>query len=299
MSGQLRDKVAIVTGSGHGIGRSLVLAMAKEGAKIVTNDIKSERAEKVAKEIFEMGGTAIPFTCDIANFKATRNLIQKALDEFGRMDILVNNAGIDRPHMIWKMTEEEWDIVIATHLKGTYNCTHHASIFMREQKWGRILNVTSSARLGMSGDAAYSAAKAGIIGLTRTVALDMGRYGVTCNCFSPTADTTAGGMTDLATLTASLERQYQMGLVTEKEYRKLMNMPNSDVIPPLPIYLCTDEAAAINGQVFGIYGNSIAIYEEGVEKRTIWKKGDLWTVEELKEYVPSILMEGIPKIQSM
>ena len=294
MGGYLKGKVAIVTGSGHGIGRALIVAMAKEGARVVTNDVNPETAKATADGISSMGGEALAFPCDVSDFEATGKLVSTAVDKFGSIDILVNNAGTHAAHMVWKMTEEEWDHVIASHLKGTFNCTHHACAFMREQKWGRIINVTSPAWLGTVGDVNYSAAKAGIVGITRSVALDMSKYGVTCNCYLPVAmtDDGKGGMMDWPKLKEAFERMHQSGLVSETEYQRTMNMPGPETVHPLIIYLCTEEAVGINGQIFGIYGNRIGIYSQPKEVRSIVKDSQaLWTVDELKESVPSLLKE--------
>ncbi|HXH20838.1 MAG TPA: SDR family NAD(P)-dependent oxidoreductase, partial [Dehalococcoidia bacterium] len=197
--GWLEGKVAVVTGAGRGIGRGIALLMAKEGAKVVVNDLGGNTdgtgvdqgpAMEVVEEIRKAGGTAVPNFDSVASVQGGENIIKTALDNFGRIDILVNNAGILRDRMIFNMTEEEWDAVIAVHLKGQYCTIKPASILMRQQRWGRIVNFSSTSGLiGNAGQANYGAAKAGVAGLTRVVARDLGRYGVTCNAIAPVAAT--------------------------------------------------------------------------------------------------------------
>src|SRR4030042_4335584 len=178
MGDRLKDRVAIVTGSGQGIGRAIAIALAKEGAKVVTNnrrpDTSGGDAEATARQIADMGGEAISFFGSVSDFEVAGKLVQTAVDKFGRLDILVNNAGADRPHMVWNMTEEEWDTCVDSFLKGTFNCIRFASALMREQKWGRIINTTSTAWLGTVGHCNYGAAQAGLVGLTRAVARELG-----------------------------------------------------------------------------------------------------------------------------
>lgn len=293
MGDRLKDRVAIVTGSGQGIGRAIAVALAEEGAMVVTNNRRPDTpggdAETTAKQITDMGGQAVPFFGSVSDFELAGKLIQAAVDKFGRLDILVNNAGTDRPHMVWNMTEEEWDICVDSFLKGTFNCTRFACGVMREQKWGRIMNTTSTAWLGTVGHCNYGAAKAGIVGLTRAVAREMGRYGVTCNAYAPTAATR---FTVSEEIVAGFKKRYEAGLVTKERYEELTNPPSPETVTPFIVYLCTDEAADINGQVFDVTGGNIAIYSEPVKKKTISKEEGLWAVEELVELVPKVLLEG-------
>jgi NAD(P)-dependent dehydrogenase (short-subunit alcohol dehydrogenase family) len=293
MSDRLKDRVAVVTGSGQGIGRAIAVALAKEGAKVVTNnrrpDISGGDAETTAKQITDMGGQAMPFFGSVSDFELANKLIQAAVDKFGRLDILVNNAGADQPHMVWNMTEEEWDVCVDSFLKGTFNCTRFACGVMREQKWGRIINTTSTAWLGAVGHCNYCAAKAGIVGLTRGVAREMGRYGVTCNAYAPTAATRFTLSEDVV---AGFKKRLETGLITKERYEELTNPPSPETVTPFIVYLCTDEAADVNGQVFDVTGGNIAIYSEPVKKKNIGKEEGLWTVEELIELVPKVLLEG-------
>ena len=296
MGQRLKDKVAIVTGSGRGIGRGVALALAAEGAKVVVNDLggatdgtgsSTAPADEVVEEIKSRGGMAVANYNNVTDFKAAENIIKAAIDNFGRLDILVNNAGIIRDRMIFNMAEEDWDAVIAVHLKGHFNCTRHACVLFRQQRSGRIINMSSEAGLGNAGQANYSAVKEGIVGFTRTVARDMGRYGVTCNAIYPRADTR---MTTGPELQAALERKAASGMggPTIDPKLRLTQPRNPEDIGPFVAYLATDEAANINGYVFGVSGGRVTLFSIPQEIRGIYKDGS-WTVDELVELVPSTL----------
>jgi len=293
MSQRLKDRVAIVTGSSQGIGKAIAVALAQEGAKVVTNNrrpgAEGGDAETVAKEIKAMGGEAVPFYGSVSEFEVAEKIVKTAVDSFGKIDIVVNNAGADAPRMVWNMSEEEWDRSVDSFLKGSFNCIRFASGPMREQKWGRIINTTSTAWLGTVGHCNYGAAKAGLVGLTRAVAREVGRYGVTCNAYAPTAATRFTLSDDIV---AGFKKRYEAGLMTKERYEELTNPPRPETVGPFMVYLCTEAAADINGQVFDVTGGDIAIYSEPVKKKTITKKQGLWTVEELIEQVPKVLLEG-------
>jgi NAD(P)-dependent dehydrogenase (short-subunit alcohol dehydrogenase family) len=221
MSEKLKGKSGVVTGSGRGIGREIALAMAGEGANVVVVDPGVARdgsatnaapADEVVDEIQKKGGTAIANYGSVVDFKAAESIIKSCVDKFGRIDFLVNCAGILRERMIWNMSEEEWDAVIAVHLKGTFNCSRHACVFMREQKAGRIINLTSDAWRGTVGQCNYGAAKGGIVSLTRAIAREMGRFGVTCNALCPVAATR---MTMTEEVKAGMKKRLEAGLITK------------------------------------------------------------------------------------
>ncbi|MCE5261963.1 MAG: SDR family NAD(P)-dependent oxidoreductase [Deltaproteobacteria bacterium] len=291
MGDHLKGRVAIVTGSGHGIGKCIALALAKEGAKVVTNSRRAEMCKAAAEEIIGAGGEALSFPCDVSSFKETERLIGMALDGFGGLDILVNNAGNVAPRMIWRMTEQEWDSVISIHLKGTFNCVHHASKYMKEKQYGRIVNTISGGWLGVAGNANYAAAKGGIVGLTKTVAEEMSRFGVTCNCYGPIADTDDGkGLLDKETFVAHHRKRFEAGFESEREFKQLTNAPGPETVPPLVVYLCTEQAANITARIFMVCGNDISITSIKTDARVINKEGSPWTLEELHEHVPSVLL---------
>ncbi|MBI5967120.1 MAG: SDR family oxidoreductase [Deltaproteobacteria bacterium] len=275
----LEGKVAVVTGAGRGIGREIAVLLAKEGAKVVVNDFggredgtggENKVADDVVKEIKDAGGTAVANYDSVASMESGKRIIQTALDNFGKLDILVNNAGILRDRMIFNMTEEEWDGVIAVHLKGTFACTRAAVPLMREQRSGRIINFTSTSGLvGNLGQANYAAAKMGIVGFTKVVALDMAKYNVTANCISPFAWTRLIG-----TIPTETEAQ-------KRRVEKLKKMSPAD-IAPLVAYLASDEAQSISGQVFGVRGKEIFIFSQPRPVRSI-HHSEGWTPARLSE----------------
>jgi NAD(P)-dependent dehydrogenase (short-subunit alcohol dehydrogenase family) len=295
--GALEGKVAVITGSGRGIGRGMALLFAQEGAKVVVVDPgvnvdgsgnDKGPADQVVDEIKSAGGEAAPCYESVTTVAGGEKIVQTALDAFGRLDILVNNAGILRDRMIFNMSEEEWDAVIAVHLRGHFCCTKPASIVFRQQRHGRIINFTSvSGLIGIAGQANYGAAKAGIAGFTRVVARDLGRYGVTCNAISPGAATR---MT--ATVAdAARERGAQAG-VQRPPQQAASASRDPELIAPMAAYLASDDAWNINGYIFGVAGGSVSVLHHPNAFRTLWKPA-MWTVDELIEQVPAQLMQGI------
>ncbi len=250
----LKDKVAVVTGAGRGIGRGIALALAREGAKVVVNDVgcavdgrggEHDPAAQVCTEIAALGSAAVPNYDSVAEFAAAARIIQSAVDSFGRIDILVNNAGIVRDRSLAKMSEEDFDAVLAVHLKGTFNCGRHALPLMKEQGYGRVINITSSAGLrGNFGQSNYGAAKAGIVGLTLVWAVEMEGRGVTINAMAP------AGMTRM---TGNLPG-FDPG-----------NPPpemNPDLNGPLIAFLASEQAGHVSGQIFGRRGYAYTLFQQ-------------------------------------
>ncbi|MBP1608469.1 MAG: beta-ketoacyl-ACP reductase, partial [Acidobacteria bacterium] len=187
MGGSLRNKVAVVTGSGQGLGKAFAVNFAEEGARVVVNDLSPQEgtAEKTAKLIKDNGGEAITVYGDVGSMAFCEKLIGAAIDTWGTIDVLVNNAGVNRDKMVWNMSEEDWDAVVDVVLKGTFACTRFASAHMRKQGGGRIINITSQAGIsGNSGQPNYSAAKGGVIGFTKSCALALGKSGITVNAIA-------------------------------------------------------------------------------------------------------------------
>jgi len=288
-----KDKVVVVTGSGQGIGRAIAKGFAAEGAKVVTNSRKPGTpggdAGTTADEIKKAGGEAIAVFADVSSFQDAEEIINTAVSNFGRIDILINNAGVDAPRMIWNMREEEWDLCLNSVLKGTFNCSKFACIHMKEQKWGRIINNTSTAWLGTVGHVNYAAAKAGIVGFTRAVAREMGRYGVTCNAFTPFAATR---MTDNEAVKLGLKKRFESGLITREQYEEGINLPPPEGVVPLVYYLASDKASDVNGQIFHVEAGKIGYYSEPQLVRVIYKNykdEGFFSYEELETFIPRML----------
>ena len=294
MSRKLEGKVAVVTGAGRGIGRSEALALAAEGVKVVVNDVgvaadgtgsSKTPAEEVVEGIKKMGGEAVANYDSVATSEGGENIIKTAIDKFGRLDILVNNAGILRDRMIFNMSEEEWDSVIKVHLYGHFYCTKPACVVFRQQRSGRIINTSSQSALGNMGQANYSAAKEGIIGFTRTVARDMGKYGVTCNAIRPSAATR---LTMSPELIAARDKAKAQGLPTiEGTSTDASEARTPEMVASMVVFLCTEEAANINGYDFQVGGGTIGVYTQPVLKESIIEAGRDWTLDELLTLLPA------------
>jgi len=305
MANRLEGKVAIVTGSGRGIGRGEALLLAKEGCRVIINDIGGSAAgegsdatpaDEVVAEIKKMGGDAIANYDSVTSMEGGERMVKAALDKWGRLDILVNNAGILRDRMLFNMAEAEWDAVIAVHLKGHFTVTKHAALVFRQQRSGRIVNTSSESGLGNMGQANYSAAKEGIIGLTRTAALDLGRYGVTCNAIRPRAGTR---LTISPELREAMERARAAaaagGNPDESSGQSAMSQIAAlkpEMVAPIVVYLCTDAAANINGRDFIVGGNEISLVSLPGRERTIYREGG-WDLDSLDRIFPSTLGQGL------
>jgi NAD(P)-dependent dehydrogenase (short-subunit alcohol dehydrogenase family) len=297
MSNRLKGKVAVITGAGRGIGRGMASLMAAEGAAVVVNDLgvqvdgrgtDTSAADEAVAAIRAAGGQAEANYDSVADFAAASRIIDTAVEKFGRIDILVNNAGILRDRMIFNMSEEDFDAVVAVHLKGTFNCSRHAAVHMRQQKAGRIISMSSTSGLyGNTGQANYGAAKDGIAGFTRVVARDLGRYGVTVNAIAPAAATrmtaTVGDAARQARARAGVA---SMGA----EARSLLPRPQRDPddVAPFATYLASEAAADINGQIFVVMGGIISLLNDPAPVRTI-TKATRWKPEEIAALFPSTL----------
>lgn len=306
MAGRLEGKVAIVTGAGRGIGRGEALLLAKEGARVIVNDFggtpggeggDQSPADQVVSEIKAMGGDAASNYGNVASMADGEAVVKQALDTWGRLDILINNAGILRDKMIFNMTEEEWDAVIAVHLKGHFTITKHAAMLMRQQRSGRIVNTSSESGLGNMGQGNYSAAKEGIVGLTRTLALDLGRYGVTANAIRPRAATRLTLSPEMEAARARRQAAAAAGQAVEENpatgdaISRISSMA-PELIAPLVVYLCTDAASDVNGRDFLVGGNEISLMTIPQRERTIYREGG-WTLETLEQVFPGTLGAGL------
>ncbi len=284
--GRLDDKIAVITGAGRGIGREIALLMAREGARVVVNDLGANTdgtgtgkvADDVVEEIRAAGGEAVSHTESIAEVAGGISLHQTALDAFGGMDILVNNAGILRDRTIFNMEEEDWDAVIAVHLKGHYCASRPFARYIRaENRTGcRIINFSSVSGLyGNFGQANYGAAKAGIAGFSRVLALELAKYGCTVNTISP------GALTRM-TIPLRENRGEEVG-------QEELEQSGPQHIAPIVAWLATEEAAGITSEIFHTGYGGVGIMQQPKVIKQFRKDSGVWTLEELDAVVPELI----------
>lgn len=248
--GRLDGRVAFVTGAGRGIGAATALRMAEEGARVALADIDTEGCHQVAAELSELGSEGLVLPCNVADSAMVQDAVDKAASHFGRLDILVNNAGVLRDNLLLKMSEDDWDMVLNVHLKGAFLCSRAAQKYMVQQKYGRIVSLSSSAALGNRGQANYSSAKAGLQGFTRTLAIELGPFGITVNAVAP-------GFIDTEMTRSTARRQgFDPGEVIAQASKTI---PVRRVGQPRDVanvicFLSSDEASFVSGQIIYISG---------------------------------------------
>lgn len=298
MGDLLKGRVAVVTGAGKGLGRAEAIGLAAQGAKVVVNDIGAATdgtgsshgpADEVVAEIRQSGGEAAASYASVADAAGAESIVRTAVDNFGALDVLVNNAGFTRDRMVYNVPDDEWDAIIKTNLYGTFYCLRAACRVMRPRGYGRIINTSSHAGLGNMGQASYSAAKEGIVGLTRTVAYDMGRYGVTCNVVRPVAGTR--GFQEMAKEKGLREAWVKMWgeELAEKRLSQMLELNQPEDVAALVVYLASEKADNINGCCFEVWHGHVGLYGDPTRvAQVLWKDGR-WTPEELAANLPLTL----------
>ena len=281
----LTGKVAVVTGSGRGLGLAYATELARRGAEVVVNDVDSEVADAAVKAITDAGGTAVAEVVPVGSSEAAQALVDRAVAEFGRLDILVNNAGILRDSTLWKMTDEQFDAVITTHLRGTFTCTRAAAIRLREQgEGGRIICVGSpTGQVGNFGQTNYAAAKAGIVGMVRTWAMELARAQITVNAIVPVAAT---AMTETVPFVQPYIEMLKKGEPLPAFARQDLGFGTPEDAAGLVAFLASDEAAGISGQAVGIGGDRLALWSHPSEVVVEFADGTGWSPDAIAAVWP-------------
>ena len=293
MPNMLEGKVAIVTGAGNGIGREIAIMMAQQGAKVIINDVGASvsgegqdatPAQQTKAIITQNGGQSEISADSVATWASAQKIVQAALDHFGRIDIVVNNAGILRDQIFHRMTPEEWDSVIAVHLSGSFYVSRAAATHFRQQQSGAFVHMSSTSGLiGNFGQANYSAAKIGIVGLSKSIALDMARFNVRSNCIAPFAWSRMTG-----TIPAETPEQ-------KRRVERIMQM-TPDKNAPLAVFLASDAAKDVTGQIFSPRMNELFVYSQIRPIKSVHREAG-WTPEAIAEYALPSLAQSFSKLE--
>jgi NAD(P)-dependent dehydrogenase (short-subunit alcohol dehydrogenase family) len=281
----LSGKVAIVTGSGRGLGLAYATELARSGASVVVNDVDEAVAQQAVTAITDAGGTAVAEVVPVGTSEAAQALVDRAVGEFGRLDVLVNNAGILRDSTLWKMTDDDFDAVITTHLRGTFTCTRAAAVKLREQgEGGRIICVGSpTGQVGNFGQTNYAAAKAGIVGMVRTWAMELARAQITVNAIVPVAAT---AMTETIPALKPFVDALKAGEPLPPFARQQLGFGSPEDAAGLVAFLASDAAAGITGQAVGIGGDRLALWSHPTEVVVEFADGTGWSADAITEVWP-------------
>ncbi len=291
MSLSLESKTAIVTGAGRGIGRATALELARLGASVVVNDLGTSTAgighdpslaEEVASEIAAAGGRALANTDSVIDFEAAGRITAAAVEHFGSLDILVNNAGLSAGAPIWQLEPDVFDLVTATHIKGTYNCTRHAVPHMKAKGWGRIVNLVSRSGLtGVAGNAAYGTGKGGIFGFTNVVSRDLAGFGITVNGVNPSS-------TDTRMVSEAIEAaEREGGAMAERAANLKAVLQAPGEVAVLIAALCSEQAASISGQFFFVRGSEVGLFQPLTLVQTTSREAK-WTAADLADEISKL-----------
>ncbi len=268
----LAGKVAIVTGAGRSLGRSYAIALAAAGAEVVVNDVDADSAADTAAEIERAGGRATTVVAPVGPSETAEALVDAATERFGRLDVLVANAGVLRDRVLWKMSDDDFDAVVSTHLRGSFTCGRAAAIAMREQgEGGRIVLIGSPAgQFGSFGQTNYCAVKAGLVAMARTWSLELARAGITANAVIPTA---LSPMTATIPAYAELYERFLEGEPIPAEYRRDHALGSPEDVAPLIVWLASDAASGVTGQAIGIGGDRLTLYSHPGEAAVVFRDG--------------------------
>jgi NAD(P)-dependent dehydrogenase (short-subunit alcohol dehydrogenase family) len=292
MADKVDGKVVIVTGAGAGIGRDFALAFAAHGAKVVVNDLGRNAqahpiAQAVVDEIRAAGGSAVAAVESVAEWDSAQRIVQAALDHFGRIDCVINNAGVTRDRMFFNMSLEEWKTVVDVHLNGSFYIARAAAPHFKNQGGGSYVHMTSTSGLiGNVGQANYAAAKMGIVGLSKSIAMDMAKFNVRSNCIAPWAWTA---------MTANIPADSPANIARIEKLKKM----ESSKIAPLAVYLASDAGAKVSGQIFGVRANEIYLFSQPRILRSL-HRSEGWTPESIEEQViPALEPSFFANVPSM
>ncbi|WP_460801984.1 SDR family NAD(P)-dependent oxidoreductase [Microbacterium sp. GXF6406] len=290
----LEGKVAIVTGSGRGLGLAYAQELARNGASVVINDVDAQTAADAVATIVDAGGRATAVVAPVGSTETAKALVQAAVDEFGGLDILVTNAGVLRDTVLWKMSDEDFDLVINVHLRGTFTCVREAATYMRENGVaGRIITIGSpTGQRGNFGQTNYAAAKAGIVGMVRTWALELKKAGITVNAIIPVAATAMTATVPYFHAAVEADRN---GEPMPEFFRKDVGFGGAGDVAPLVAYLASDAASAITGQAIGVGGDRLQVWSHPEPVATEYADGG-WKIEDLQTRGAELFVASIQPV---